>query len=395
MKFQTEGFKGFLNEVSFIIIVPFFLMYQYAVQFQYFLPVFGGYLTVGCMFAAPLIFLSELAGFKYRRGFGDEIKIGYLFFLLLVAMISLWALAFNADFSIVMTNLSGSFRSLVIFFVIIKFFDRKENNRKWLFWFFIIYSFMVIVGSNNGTYIVRGLELSGSLFQIDYQSTAVFYILLLIYIAPLEKKWVRPLLYLLSMYSLFMIGARSEMIGCVLLIMVIEFLLIRDFFYYVLGVGAFCVAIGGGGIYLHENYSASRIFNVLSIDSDASMIARSNLNEDAWETISKNPFKGDFGSYEFGHYAHNVLSVWVDFGVLIFLYFITLIFFMGYFLASDYRQWRFDVLYVRAASSYVMLVVMLVFAKNYMYIMIPVTIALFFVWARSRSSNFECEVDSL
>lgn len=388
MKFRGEDVKKNLAEFSFVLIVPFFLVYQYFVQFKYIPPVLGGYLTVGCVFASPFILMSQLIGFKYRRKPGDELKFGYLFFLFVVVFFSLFSLAFNADFSIVKTNLAGSFRSVVIFFVIIGFFNGRRGQGRWVLWFFILYSLMVIASSNSGSYIVRGLEISGDIFQIDYQSTAAFYILLLIYVAPLQKNRVRAFLYILSMYSLFMIGARSEMIGCLVVIMIAEFLLARYFHYYILIVGSGALTVGVGANYLHEKYSESRIFNFLSLDSDASMVARSNLNENAWVTISNNPLTGDFGSYEFGHYAHNVLSIWVDFGVAIFLYFVVLMFFLGYFLVKGYRGHSDDILYVRAASSYVMLLLMLAFAKNYMYVMIPVTVALFVVWMKSREKLF-------
>jgi hypothetical protein len=46
---------------------------------------------------------------------------------------------------------------------------------------------------------------------------------------------------------------------------------------------------------------------------------------DARQTISASPIFGDYASYTPGHYAHNILSAWVDLGLFGFVYLLAML----------------------------------------------------------------------
>lgn len=62
--------------------------------------------------------------------------------------------------------------------------------------------------------------------------------------------------------------------------------------------------------------SESRIANIVEIESDVSFIARQGALTDAIATLEQHPFAGAYASYEPGLYAHNLLSAWVDLGLI-------------------------------------------------------------------------------
>ena len=380
VKLLASSARESLNEASFVIVVPVFFVYQYLVQFGYILPFLGGYITVGCLLASPFIFLSALIDRRQARKNGRLVELGYMIFLALVVIISLLNFALDADVNIVRANLLGVFRSIIIYFMVKYFFDKSSRSRRWVLYFFAVYSLLVLVGSTDGAYVVRGVEISGEIFQVDYQSTAAFFVLLLIYISPSENFSLRCCLYLVSILVLFLVGARSEMVGCLLVIMMIEFVLAGSSVNYILVGSGFFSAASIIGVYLYKNFADNRIFGLFSMGDDASANARANLTDNALKTISENPLLGDFGSYQFGHYAHNVLSVWVDFGVVMFVYFSVLMLSMGCVLFVSYKKYKFNVVYARAVASCAMVFLMLVFAKNYMYLMTPAAIALYVLW---------------
>ncbi len=65
----------------------------------------------------------------------------------------------------------------------------------------------------------------------------------------------------------------------------------------------------------------NRILQLLDLSHSTSGAARLHLTSDAWRTITNNLAFGDFASYPDGHYAHNMLAAWVDFGLAGFLAF--------------------------------------------------------------------------
>jgi hypothetical protein len=82
----------------------------------------------------------------------------------------------------------------------------------------------------------------------------------------------------------------------------------------------------------------NRILQLLDLSHSTSAVARQHLSQNALRTISENPVFGDFASYPDGHYAHNVLCAWVDFGLFGVVFFMSLLiwpavwlFFNGFF----------------------------------------------------------------
>jgi hypothetical protein len=73
----------------------------------------------------------------------------------------------------------------------------------------------------------------------------------------------------------------------------------------------------------------SRVGEVVRISESTSFQARAELSADALDTIKRSPLMGDYASYAIatsaGAYAHNVLSVWVDLGIIGFVLYLFLL----------------------------------------------------------------------
>jgi hypothetical protein len=68
----------------------------------------------------------------------------------------------------------------------------------------------------------------------------------------------------------------------------------------------------------------NRFQDLVEGSAEGTRTARAEVNAEAIATILKSPYTGNFGSYEEGSYAHNLLSVWVDFGIVGFALYVAL-----------------------------------------------------------------------
>lgn len=357
-------------------------MYQTLVQFGYIAPVFGGYFTLGAALCLPFAAYSFLKFKKKKLIFDSYVVDGYILFILMLLLITFVGYINLANSETVTVNLAIVLRSIAIFFVVLCFDPAQKYNARFINWFFVTYSLVALISSIDGSFVVRGLEIDGSLFQVDYQTTAIVYLLFLIYAAPSVGLGSRLLLYALAMPTLFYIGARSELVGFIPLIFVMEFLLSRSLVVYWLNMSLFGMAVLTAGFVFYSEYSDNRIFNLLDLSSDASGVARSEFTERALQTIAENPFFGSFASYPPGEYSHNLLSVWVDFGIFGFLFILILFAMQGAFLVRRYRAGDSSIPFVRAAVTFSMMVIMGATAKNYGYPMIPIAMAFYAIYQR-------------
>ena len=90
---------------------------------------------------------------------------------------------------------------------------------------------------------------------------------------------------------------------------------------------------------------SSRQLSVTDLSMDTSWLMRQELRLHAIETIRENPIIGNFGSHaELGssaHYSHDVLSVWVNYGILGFLIYFGLVVWAT--VVSGYKIFNSDV----------------------------------------------------
>jgi hypothetical protein len=151
-----------------------------------------------------------------------------------------------------------------------------------------------------------------------YQDFGVYLAVLALAVVSLETSFsLRALVTLLSLGGLLLLGSRSELVLFLVGAGVIWLSEAKP------SHGLAVAGVSAGLVYLGASYLAdlegnrvvywvSAILDGGSIDSDP---LRKAFNDDGVATIGQHPLLGSFAYYSPGGYAHNVLSLWAEFGV--------------------------------------------------------------------------------
>ncbi len=153
--------------------------------------------------------------------------------------------------------------------------------------------------------------------------------------------------YVITLFVLFLVGARSEIVGAAILFGVLEVAASRRPMLFMMVVaastGLAAILIFGALDTLSELFPDSRFLALLLEGSgDASAVERALYQELAWRAVLDSPMLGDYGHYErvasAGAYAHNWLSAWVDLGLMGLLLFTALHLIAAWSAALVYRS---------------------------------------------------------
>ena len=135
-------------------------------------------------------------------------------------------------------------------------------------------------------------------------------------VAYTRSPWLRMLLYCIGAPTLFFNTARSEFIALLFLIPIVEFYHSRNKLLIALVFVAILITLK---VFIDDIIAVlpnNRILELFDLSQSTSANKRHHLTVYALQTINEHPLLGDFGSYPPGLYAHNVLSAWVDLGLL-------------------------------------------------------------------------------
>jgi len=225
-------------------------------------------------------------------------------------------------------------------------------------------------------------------FQIDYQTVAAAVLISVLILLDGRYPKKRFLIYVFAVYVLLGLGARFELIACIVVIFIRElkggyalafYSIILTLLLVVLTL-FFEQSMSDEFDYLISRYRLFRIFE------DESVSVRWEFFMRAIETISDNFFWGDYASYEPGSYAHNIISAWVDTGflgflVLLFIYIYAFILIMRFLI---YRRTRLNGF---APMIIVVSILAALFAKHYTNLYLPVMVGSIVAFFSSRTEN--------
>lgn len=286
------------------------------------------------------------------RNFISFNRIDLLFFLLCVFVL-IWAVIYKVfgneyqtDPDIFYQSLSG----VLIWganYILFRGFVGVEGKKLWLFAMSAVMMLaLVLMYQKEGVFIARqlvdGTEAGDGGVVASYQGFSRSAVMVLfILLASFSRKWLLPA-YLSGLSLLFLLSARSEFGGFLVAGFVVMFMRIGFSRFLLFASPAFFLGVFMLSDVATEFAGTSRIFRLLDWKSDTSLEARIGLNSNAWQSIREHPFLGDYGSYVasggIGDYAHNMLSAWVDFGLIGFIGFTCLVF--GSFVLSAGMAWR-------------------------------------------------------
>jgi hypothetical protein len=348
-----------LAEISFLILYPLFFFYNAAIAFGYISPALGGLygpysLMVTSLYAIMLLPLA-------RDIRSPAIWINKLF-IIFIGWILFWTFlnyAFNTDHYVdaASTNLMGFLIQLITNFLIGYYLTLSASNAKWFTSVvFVLWLCMFVFVLK--TFDVETLSVHGALYWgedkgladpesfASYQGFARSSLLTSFILVAMTKHFVRRLLIeAISVITLFLLSARSEIVGFLSAVALFEILISvkRPSRFAGLAVFGFFMTISI--VYFSDStmpdLSGSRITLLEDLDRDNSWQLRRQFSHRAFEQIMDNPLFGKFGGEYYeglgqeGTYAHNILSAWVSLGLPGFSLYLSLL--VGSFLVSMKR----------------------------------------------------------
>jgi hypothetical protein len=142
--------------------------------------------------------------------------------------------------------------------------------------------------------------------------------------------FTRSLLFRLALYglaiaTLFVNTARSEFAALLFVIPIIEFYFSRRKVILFISALLICIWLNNHLDQLLAALPDNRILELADLSHSTSANKRHHLNAHALNTVTAHPLLGDYASYAPGHYAHNILSAWVDLGLFGFIYLIAIL----------------------------------------------------------------------
>ncbi|WP_019558159.1 hypothetical protein [Thioalkalivibrio sp. ALE12] len=146
----------------------------------------------------------------------------------------------------------------------------------------------------------------------------------------------------MGMLSLFVLGARSELVGFVFAVGLVMILASRvDWRYIAVPIAGFVAMVLVLGVF-GEWVGSSRQAELFDLSESGSWARRVELQGVALSQIASSWVLGDFGGHiraeSIGGYAHNAISAWVSLGLLGFVGYVGLT--VWAWVHSGYRVWR-------------------------------------------------------
>jgi len=336
-RFLFSGVLERLPAAIFIALFPGFFFYQSVVGFGLAPPFLGGYFGILASASFPVLMVLF-----FRQVLSGKIVLSHIdatFFCIL--LINCVAALLGYSHGVVIGNedlLVWSFSGVV--FVSVCYFLAHLIEFKSSFSFRLLLLLtvgmvlIVLLSAESGVFNLRAFsedEESVATYQALGRSLAVSGVLIF---AWTKSSIVRLGMFLLMLVALFLNGARSEFafyvcsVGAIFLLMGLRSSNSKYLIVFVIVVAVVLLTL-----FWDEILAAlpqTRMLEMLDSDSATSAEARSDLRNEAIRSIQESPLLGAYGSYYHlggvGFYSHNLLSAWVNLGLVGFVSYLFLMF---------------------------------------------------------------------
>ncbi|WP_082632573.1 O-antigen ligase family protein [Chryseobacterium sp. IHB B 17019] len=224
------------------------------------------------------------------------------------------------------------------------------------------------------------------LVSLNYQGIGMCYFILSLPIFMLENRILKNICFVLSMVCLNIIGARTEMISLLFIIVIFEIFSrprqIRVILLIVLTLLFLIFLLIGKDIL--NFIGLEKVTVLFNLEKDESWIERKEFLNEGLNTIKNNIIFGKYGNYEEGKYIHNILSAWVDlglFGFLVLFLSLTFILFEALKIIYVEHAQKKDVLFLGFALT---IFIVAVFSKQYTYPLIGFCVGMYNHFSNKR-----------
>lgn len=331
--FYPWRFANTVSVLGLIILFPGFLFFHFAVAaFSLTLPpvlsgLFGP--ASGALAALFALTVPLILAFRSHVFSGYALSVaGYIAFCLL------WSVAHYLwlEESYVYAAYTQSYQTIIFWVALFfcgYFLPETPNFLRRVFWwsFWLMAGFLALYVRETGELMFYARQAYDVEDVATYQGFARSALIVFLVLLSWSEEITRRLLVAIGgAFVLFVLGSRSEFYAFIATTTAVLFILsMRDRRLFlgsvlcVIGVVALA-AIG------YENIAASRQFEVLDLSASSSWRSRLALSDIALGQVAENPVLGYFGGHiaeagGSGRYAHNLLSAWVNYGFVGFLWY--------------------------------------------------------------------------
>lgn len=310
-----------ISKISFYLFIPGFLLYYLIVTFSISIPILGNYLG----FIGGLLIIPNLICYLVSKKF-NLLDVVFISWHVIIGLYSIY----RYSTGIVSNNfelLNWSLGSIV-FNILMYTISLNINciyNSKFIIVIYYIINILVLVSIIMGKFFINLTGVRG--VSLNYQDFAVMYT---IFSSIIIYKYKNPINVIISLVVLYFNGARTEFAIFLITIVLVEMLIYAKNRKFLKLLSIIVVVLIFTIIILVNTQTInnySRIASLLNLKNDESSIYRKDLLKVAMSIISNNPICGDYGSYvkingSIGTYSHNILSAWVNFGLIGFLFYL-------------------------------------------------------------------------
>lgn len=369
-----------LMRLAFYFIFPGFFIYHILIAEEYIRPILGGYSTGIAVLLLPLLCFAYVKNALHKTQHFSLIEAGFLGYTAYFGFVICFNVAVGADISIAGPLLAIIPQFIAIFIVSKLVNPVNPSFKRGAIVFYIVLTGIIFLKTADGVFTVSKLDAPSNIDHLaDYQGYAFVYTVVALFaLTNLRLRWMRVIIYGTAIPALFFTGARTEFMGFLVVVLLIEFCIAKHkLLICAAGVALLVGSLGILGL-IGDRLPDNRVLALTAnYTVDESVVARINLLYKAWDTLGNHPILGSFASYEPGEYAHNALSAWVDLGLFGFMAYLALLVYPMIDLLRHFSRRSQDPEYILTLSIVTLVVLFAVTAKNFTYQMFPIAVGLY------------------
>lgn len=376
--------------VSFLILFPVFFIYQFLLSQSKITALLGGYFGImSLILLVPLLIVFIYNLLNNSKAFGN---VDYLFIILMIYIFinALYNYAFGSlanNLEMLQWSISGVMFNFECY--LIGKFSNFNNSlfKKITLILFLCISVMYAASLNQGVLLITNILSPDLVTYQGFARSIVFHAALLILF--FNNNLLRLFLLSLSLIILITLGSRSETIIFLLSLLGVFFFAslktIKGIIIASLIISAFIIllVLNIESILFFLEDTRFYEFYTVGVFNSSSSTARSFYSDIAFQHIYQNPFLGNYGIYlihfgSIGAYPHNLISAWLNLGLMGFIFYILLLIMILY--KSFINLYNSNNSYVLfSLYSCMFIILSFVFSKSYLF--------MFFGLAIGASSN--------
>lgn len=356
--------------VCFILLFPVFFFYQYAIGSEIIPPFLGGYFGIVALCSFIPLLISQCS---LTQPFLIN-KATACFFIILLITLGRALIDYDYQSGIEGNEFPAWLATGALFMSVCYLISRHLPTSSRLNYALIVSLFFMCLLSYASfiPYGKFGFYESAYYDHVStYQGTGRSILVIALTALALSKSiGTRAVIFMIATLALLLNGARSEVVFFVASSLSFLFLKYKVRALYFI----FALALDGFAFHLIDTDHSSGVFTLLqSPESSSSLEARVNFSKQAWDSISHSWFVGAPGDYVektgLGSYAHNLLSAWVNLGILGMTLYLAALLAIAHRLLSAAKPYRDSPQWGLSFLFFITTLIAFIFAKDHTYML--------------------------